>query len=81
VETGLEQADFSAQSSEEFEQYLRTFVLHRHLELLPTEELRAAFLQELGEAGARDNPQWTLDYWRLNIRANKPELPISEVSA
>jgi trans-aconitate 2-methyltransferase len=81
VETGLEQADFSAQSSEEFEQYLRTFVLHRHLELLPTEELRAAFLLELGEPGARDNPPWTLDYWRLNLRANRPELATSEVSA
>ena len=75
VETGLEEAIFAAPSREEFEQYLRTFVLHRHLELLPSEELRAAFLQELGEASAADNPQWTLDYWRLNIRAHKPKLP------
>jgi trans-aconitate 2-methyltransferase len=71
-ETGLEQADFNASNADELQQYLRTFVLHRHLEVLPTEELRSSFLRQLGEASARDNPPWRLDYWRLNLRALRP---------
>lgn len=72
VETGLGEAAFVAPSAQEFGQYLTTFVLHRHLELLPHENLRANFVQQLVEAAADDNPPWTLDYWRLNIRASKP---------
>ncbi len=73
VETGLEEATFVASSALEFQQYLRTFVLHRHLELLPGDSLRAVFLEKLAEASAHDDPPWALDYWRLNIRARKPE--------
>jgi hypothetical protein len=47
-------------------------VLHRHLAVIPTEELRSSFLQQLAEASARDTPPWSLDYWRLNLRALKP---------
>ncbi len=73
VETGLEQANFTAPSDREFAEYLRTFVLHRHLELLPTELLRTAFIRQLVDAATSDEPPWTLDYWRLNLRARKPE--------
>jgi trans-aconitate 2-methyltransferase len=72
VETGLEEARFTVVSEGEFLEYLRTFVLHRHLELLPTEALRTAFTQRLAEASAHDDPPWALDYWRLNLRAHKP---------
>jgi hypothetical protein len=71
VETGLEQADFNASNADEFQQYLRTFVLHRHLEVIPAEELRSSFLRQLAEASGRDTPPWRLDYWRLNLRALK----------
>ncbi len=74
IQAGLEVAPVTVSSSEEFQSYLRTFVLHRHLELLPTEALRERFVQELAAASANDNPPWTLDYWRLNLRARKPEL-------
>jgi trans-aconitate 2-methyltransferase len=71
IETRLEEASFTATSGQEFQEYLRTFVLHRHLERLPTDNLRAAFVQELADASAQDDPPWTLDYWRLNLRAHK----------
>jgi len=74
VKTDLEQASFAASSNEEFEGYLRTFVLHRHLELLPTKALREGFVRELACASAEDDPPWTLDYWRLNLRACKAKL-------
>lgn len=73
VETGVEAAPFVAPTSDGFQEYLRTFVLHRHLELLPSEALRGAFVSRLAEAAAQDDPPWTLDYWRLNLRARKVE--------
>jgi len=72
VQTGLEAAAFTVPSSKEFQDYLRTFVLHRYLELLPKEELRDRFVQQVADACAQDDPPWTLDYWRLNLRARKP---------
>ena len=77
VETNTEEASFNVASHQEFQQYLRTFVLHRHLELLPTDTLRSAFVEKLADASAHDNPSWTLDYWRLNLRAHKPESPLA----
>jgi trans-aconitate 2-methyltransferase len=71
VVTGLEEAAYSAPGCREFEEYLKTFVLHRHLELLPTETLRMSFVQKLADAAAHDDPPWTLDYMRLNLRASK----------
>ena len=72
VETNLEPAAYTAKSGEEFQQYLQTFVLHRHLELLPSESLHQRFLQELTDISAGDDPPWTIDYERLNLRALKP---------
>jgi trans-aconitate 2-methyltransferase len=68
----LEVAPVHVSSSVEFQNYLKTFVLHRHLGLLPTESLREGFVRELAEMSAQDDPPWILDYWRLNLRARKP---------
>jgi trans-aconitate 2-methyltransferase len=73
IQTSLEPASFAVASTQEFQDYLRTFVLHRHLELLPTDALCAKFVQELAAASSHDDPPWTLDYWRLNLRARKPQ--------
>jgi hypothetical protein len=67
-------ATVTVSSAEEFQGYLRTFFLHRHLELLPTPPLREEFLQQLTDSSAEDDPPFTLDYSRLNLRARKPEL-------
>jgi SAM-dependent methyltransferase len=75
IQTSLEAAPVTVSSAEEFQGYLRTFVLHRHLELLPTAPLRVEFLQQLTDSSAEDDPPFTLDYSRLNLRARKPELP------
>jgi len=72
VSAGLERSPVHVSSSEDFESYLRTFVLHRHLERLPTESLREQFVRELANVSAQDEPPWTLDYWRLNLRARRP---------
>ncbi len=72
IHTDLEPAAFAVSSREEFMQYLRTFVLHRHLELLPDEARRQTFVESLATMAAQDDPPWTLDYYRLNLRAIKP---------
>ncbi len=72
IETGLEPASFSVATAGEFKNYLRTFVLHRHLERLPDQSHVERYVQHLAEQCAKDNPPWTLDYWRLNLRARKP---------
>ncbi len=72
VETGLEEAPFVANDADQFRDYLRVFVLHRHLELLPTDTLRQKFLDDVVTACGNDDSPWTLDYWRLNLRARKP---------
>jgi trans-aconitate 2-methyltransferase len=70
VETSLEPASFVVAGAREFQDYIRAFVLHRHIELLPGEALRQKFLDDLAAACSEDG--WTLDYWRLNLRARKP---------
>ena len=72
VDTGLEAAPFVAPDSGQFRDYLRVFVLHRHLELLPSDAVRHKFLDDVVTACGKDDPPWTLDYWRLNLRARKP---------
>ena len=72
VQTELEPASYRAASNQEFQDYLRTFILHRHLERFPDEALRTAFVEKLADAAAHDDPPWTLDYCRLNLRARKP---------
>lgn len=72
VQAELEPASYTADGDQEFQQYLRTFILHRHLELLPDEVRRASFVHTLTDAAAHDDPPWTLDYCRLNLRARKP---------
>jgi trans-aconitate 2-methyltransferase len=74
VTAEIEEAPVFPASVEEYNGYLRTFILHRQLEFLPTELLREAFLGELASAAKADTPPFVLDYWRLNLHARTPEL-------
>jgi hypothetical protein len=49
-------------------EFVRNIILRRHLESLPSEDLRAGFMAELTEQAAADDPPFSLDYWRLNLR-------------
>ena len=48
--------------------FVRNIIFRRHLENLPTEELRAEFIESLTQLDAADDPPFSLDYWRLNLR-------------
>ena len=72
VETSVEEAPVHAARADELKDYLRTFILHQHLESLPNEPAKSRFVEQLTAIHANDDPPWTLDYWRLNLHARKP---------
>ena len=73
VETGLEPAPTVLPGADEFREFLTTVNMHAHLARLPAGPLRRRFVEELTEQAAHDDPPYTLDYCRLNIRALRPE--------
>ena len=68
VETSIEAAPTMLDNADQYSEFVRTIILRRHLESIPTEELRAEFLAELTRQASLDNPPFSLDYWRLNLR-------------
>lgn len=73
VETGLEPAPTVLSSADEFREFLTTVNMHSHLARLPEARLRRRFVEGLTEQAAADDPPYSLDYCRLNIRALRPE--------
>ena len=71
VETSLEEAPTKFETASEFQSFVESVVLHRHLERLPQAELRQNFLAELTRQAANDNPPFLLDYWRLNLKGRR----------
>jgi trans-aconitate 2-methyltransferase len=72
VETGIEAAPTRFEDAEQFSEFVRTAILHKHLNRLPTDKLKRDFLQTLTAQARSEEPALELDYWRLNIRARKP---------
>jgi trans-aconitate 2-methyltransferase len=73
IETDLEEAPASFQTSEEYREFLSTVVLRTHLERIPSNEAREQFLEALARQAAKDDPPFQLDYCRLNLRARRPQ--------
>jgi hypothetical protein len=73
VETGLEPAPTVLSGADEFREFLTAVNMHSHLARLPEGPLRRRFVEELTEQAAADDPPYSLDYCRLNIRARRPD--------
>lgn len=71
VGTWLEEAPASFTDAESFRVFIRTVVLRPFLAPIGDEQRRAAFVDHVVDAAARDDPPYTLDYWRLNITARR----------
>ncbi|HEV2400325.1 MAG TPA: methyltransferase domain-containing protein [Candidatus Sulfotelmatobacter sp.] len=71
VETSTESAMTVLEDAAHFEEFVRSIIMRRHLDQLPTEELRKEFIAGLTERSAKDDPPFSLDYWRLNLRGRK----------
>jgi len=68
VQTWMEAAPTILEGAEQYSEFVRNIILRRHLDNIPSEELRAEFMAELTELAAGDDPPFSLDYWRLNLR-------------
>ena len=72
VETSIEPAPTNFNNSEEFSEFIRNIVFHRHLEAIPNATLRDEFIADLTRQANKDDPPFTLDYWRLNLAGSVP---------
>ena len=72
IETGLEEAPTTLATEADYREFVTTVIYHAHLERLPDPGLKQAFIDRVTELSAREDPPFTLDYWRLNISAKRP---------
>ncbi len=68
VETSIEAAPTVLDGAEQYGEFVRNIVFRRHLERIPSEDLRVEFMAELTRRASVDDPPFSLDYWRLNLR-------------
>lgn len=68
VETSIEAAPTVLDSAQQYNEFVRNIILRRHLENIPSEELRAEFMAEFTQQASADDPPFSLAYWRLNLR-------------
>ncbi len=68
VETSVESTPTTLNDAAQFAEFVRNIIVHRHLERIPAEQDKSDFVAALTEQAAKDDPPYTLDYWRLNLR-------------
>jgi trans-aconitate 2-methyltransferase len=71
IQVSLEPAPISLADAESYVRFLSCVCVRHHVARLPEDE-QPLFLDALARDAARDDPPFTLDYWRLNIAATKP---------
>lgn len=72
IETSIEAAPTTLATEADYREFVTTVIYHAHLERLPDPSLKQAFIDRVTELSAREDPPFTLDYWRLNISARRP---------
>jgi trans-aconitate 2-methyltransferase len=72
IDVYKESAPTTLPDRQTFREFLSTVCVRHHIAQLPA-NLSEAFLDALADAAQGDDPAFTLDYWRLNILARKPE--------
>jgi trans-aconitate 2-methyltransferase len=72
IDVYLEEMPTPFDGADAYQEFIGTVCVRHHLDCLPSHE-RKTFLNELTIAAAADSPPYTLDYWRLNISARRPE--------
>ncbi len=71
VATSVEPAPTRLDNSEHYNEFVRNIIFRHHLERIPSETLRAEFMTDLTNQAAGDDPPFSLDYWRVNLRGRK----------
>lgn len=72
VETSLEQAPTTLVDEASYREFVTTVIYNPHLALLPDGALRDRFIDEITIRASRQDPPYTLDYWRLNLEGRRP---------
>ncbi len=72
VATNLEPALTLFENARSYSEFVRTVIVHLHLEQIPDATLRTDFVEELTRQASADDPPFALDYWRLNLSASRP---------
>jgi trans-aconitate methyltransferase len=72
VHTSLEPAPTILEDLPKYSEFVCSVILRQHLERIPDDALRTAFVAALASQAAADDPPFSLDYWRLNLDAKIP---------
>lgn len=72
VEASTEPALTLLDGAKEYNEFIRNVIFRRHIEEIPSESLRAEFIAALTDQASRDDPPFSLDYWRLNLSGRAP---------
>jgi trans-aconitate methyltransferase len=72
IRTSLVPAPIVQPDSDAFQTFITTVICRPHLAHLSNPALQQAFVQRLTEMASTDDPPFELDYWRLNIEAQRP---------
>ena len=72
VTTSLEPAVTTFDDERAYREFVTTVIYNPHLDRLPNDALRAQFIDEVAARAARQDPPFTLDYWRLNLEGRRP---------
>lgn len=72
IDVNLEYAPTPLPNREAYQEFLACVCVRHHIDRLPPDH-RKPFVAALADAAAGDDPPFTLDYWRLNIDARRPQ--------
>lgn len=72
IATSLEPAPTTLADEASYREFVTTVIYNPHLEWLPDAALRDRFIDEITARSARQDPPFTLDYWRLNLEGRRP---------
>ncbi|HTK94960.1 MAG TPA: methyltransferase domain-containing protein [Terriglobales bacterium] len=71
VEAWLESTPTPFDTEQAYRAFTEKVVMRPYLQAITDEARRAEFMNELTALAAKDDPPYTLDYWRMNINARK----------
>lgn len=74
VETGLEAAPTILADAGHYREFVSNVIFRLHLDRMPNDEMRKAFLDRMTAEAAAGSPPFLLDYQRLNLSARRPEI-------
>jgi trans-aconitate methyltransferase len=72
VAANLEAAPTTLADEASYREFVATVIYNSHLDRIGDPALRARFIDEITALSARDDPPFTLDYWRLNLEGRRP---------